>query len=94
MPSNKSRIQKGFDILHPYLAGFLCQELNTEYGGSYWWQYVRLKLEDQKDDLPISGTYAELVDSLDIANCAFWIASGMRFSRRSSLLTIAHGRRN
>lgn len=69
MASNKSLVQKGFDILHPYLAGYLCQELNTEYGGSYWWSAVRQKLDDQIEDLPVSGTYAELMDSLDIANC-------------------------
>lgn len=69
MASNKSLIQKGFDILHPYLAGYLCQELNTEYGGNYWWSAVRQKLDDQLEDLPTSGTYAELMDSLDIANC-------------------------
>ena len=69
MPSNKSLIQNGFNILHPYLAGYVCQELTSEYGGSYWWKEVRQKLYDQIDDLPVSGTYAELMDSLDIANC-------------------------
>ena len=69
MPSNKSLIQKGFDILHPYLAGYLCQELISEYGSTYWWSNVRQKLDDQIDDLPVNGTYADLVDSLDIANC-------------------------
>ena len=69
MASNKSLIQKGFDILHPYLAGYLCQELNTAYDGNYWWSAVRQKLDDRLEDLPTSGTYAELMDSLDIANC-------------------------
>lgn len=69
MASNKSLIQKGFDILHPYLAGYLCQELVSEYGDSDWWSTVRQKLDDQLEDLPINGTYADLVDSLDIANC-------------------------
>lgn len=69
MPSNKSLMQNGFDILHPYLAGYVCQELTSEYGGSNWWNYVLQKLDDQREDLPDSGTYAELMDSLDIANC-------------------------
>ena len=34
-----------------------------------WCQEVLTVLSDQARDLPDTGTYAELVDSLDIANC-------------------------
>ena len=68
MPQNVERIQKGFRILHPYLAGYIGQEMRKEYGDS-WWQNVMSALDDQLRDLPSSGSYADLIDSLDIANC-------------------------
>lgn len=68
MPQNVERIQKGFRILHPYLAGYIGQEMRKEYGDS-WWQDVMSALDDQLRDLPSSGSYADLIDSLDIANC-------------------------
>ena len=62
---NVLKVQQGFRILHEYLAGYVCQELLTEYGENDWWKQVCLKLDDQ-DDLRLSGTYVELMDSLDI----------------------------
>ncbi|MCD8007896.1 MAG: hypothetical protein LUF68_02995, partial [Clostridiales bacterium] len=68
MPQNVELVQKGFRILHPYLAGYIGREMRREYGDK-WWQDVMMALSDQLRDLPESGSYAELVDSLDIANC-------------------------
>lgn len=68
MPDNLSKVQQAFRILHPILAGYVAQELSHEYKDS-WWQEVLMTLSDQRRDLPDTGEYAELVDSLDIANC-------------------------
>lgn len=55
MPQNVELIQKGFRILHPYLAGYIGQEMRKEYGDS-WWQDVMSALDDQLRDLPSSGS--------------------------------------
>ena len=68
MQENYELVQKGFRILHPIMAGYIGREMNLVYHNG-WWQEVLTSLSDQLRDLPDSGTYAELVDSLDIANC-------------------------
>lgn len=68
MADNSLKIQQAFRILHPFLAGYVARELSQEYRGN-WWQEVLGTLSDQLRDLPDSGDYATLVDSLDIANC-------------------------
>lgn len=68
MAENIMLVQQGFRILHPLMAGYIAQELSREYKSS-WWQDVLMVLDDQSRDLPESGDYATLVDSLDIANC-------------------------
>lgn len=68
MPENVTLVQKGFRILHPQLAGYIAQELSREYQNG-WWQEALTTLGDQARDLPVSGEFAVLVDSLDIANC-------------------------
>ena len=68
MPQNAELVQKGFHILHPFLAGYIGQEMRREYHDG-WWQDVMIALSDQLRDLPGSGEYGELLDSLDIANC-------------------------
>ena len=60
-------VQKGFRILLPQMAGYIGQEMNAVYHDA-WWQEVLTALSDQHD-LPYSGSYAELTDALDIANC-------------------------
>ena len=67
MQENYELVQKGFRILHPIMAGYIGKEMNRVYHNN-WWQEVLTSLSDQRD-LPDNGTYAELVDSLDIANC-------------------------
>ena len=60
-------VQKGFSLLIEPMAGYIGMTLNKVLG-DHWWDEVRFQLADQRD-LPDNGTYAELVDSLDIANC-------------------------
>lgn len=68
MAENVELVQKGFRILHPLLAAYVCQELSHEYGDS-WWEEVRSTLSDQIRDLPDRGEWGDLVDSLDLSNC-------------------------
>lgn len=68
MQENYEYAQKGLRILHPLLAGFVGMEMNNAYK-SRWWDEVLYTLSDHSEELPSYGDYAELVDSLDIANC-------------------------
>lgn len=68
MEDNVLKVQTGFRILQPLLAGYIAQELSREYGKN-WWQEVMLSLSDRLREIPESGDYGELVDSLDIPNC-------------------------
>ena len=67
MQENFELVQRGFRILVASMSGYVGQELNKAYQGR-WWEGVLDTLSDQRD-LPERGTYGELVDSLDIANC-------------------------
>ena len=67
MQENYDYVQKGFRILVSAMSGFIGQTLNRIYGKN-WWDQVLQSLNDQYD-LPAYGSYGELVDSLDIANC-------------------------
>lgn len=68
MQENYDYVQKGFRTLHPVMAGYIGREMSSIYRDG-WWQEVMMTLSDQLRDLPESGDYASLVDSLDIANC-------------------------
>lgn len=68
MAENLEYVQKGFRILHPLMAEYIAQEMSREYRDG-WWQEVLSSLGDQGWDLPTSGEWSELVDSLDVANC-------------------------
>ncbi len=67
MLENYELVQKGFRILHPLMAGYIGQEFSRVYKNS-WWQEILDALSDQYD-LPASGNYGDLVDSLDVMNC-------------------------
>ena len=67
MQENYELVQKGFRILLPQMAGYIGQEMSRVYHDS-WWQEVLTALSDQFD-LPTTGSYGELLDALDIANC-------------------------
>ena len=69
MSENYTKVQQAFRVLHPLLAGYICQEMRREYQDN-WWQEVLMTLSDQVRDLPDdNGDYATLMDSLDMANC-------------------------
>lgn len=67
MQENYDLVQKGFRILVASMSGYIGQEMNRVYKDE-WWNEVLYTLSDQRD-LPASGTYSELIDSLDVANC-------------------------
>lgn len=67
MLENYELVQKGFRILHPLMAGYIGQEFSRVYKND-WWQEILDALSDQYD-LPDSGSYGDLVDSLDVMNC-------------------------
>ena len=67
MQENFEYVQRGFRILVFSMSGYIGQEFRKVYQDD-WWTEVLRTLTDQRD-LPESGTYAQLVDSLDIANC-------------------------
>ena len=52
-------VTKGFDILLNSLAPHIARELIKEYGEDGWWQegVLRDLYDDQRRDLPQSGTY-------------------------------------
>ena len=64
---NCELVQKGFRTLLVSLSGYIGKELNTVYGDK-WWDEVLNTLYNNYD-LPRNGSYGELIDSLDIANC-------------------------
>lgn len=67
MLENYELVQKGFRVLHPLMAGYIGQEFSRVYKNG-WWQEILEALSDQFD-LPESGDYGELIDSLDVMNC-------------------------
>ena len=67
MQENYELVQRGFRVLVGSMSGFIGQELSRVYRNR-WWDEVLKTLDDQRD-LPYRGSYGELVDSLDIANC-------------------------
>lgn len=85
MQENVELIQKGFRILLPQLSGYIGQEMSRVYNNG-WWKEVLEALSDQYD-LPETGDYATLVDSLDMANCLRLIDRRWRdvFSQKMSL---------
>lgn len=67
MQENYELVQRGFRILLGSMSGFIGLEINRVFRDD-WWNEILNALDDQRD-LPKNGNYAELVDSLDIANC-------------------------
>lgn len=67
MLENYELVQKGFRVLHPLMAGYIGQEFSRVYKNG-WWQEILDALSDQYD-LPSSGGYGDLIDSLDVMNC-------------------------
>ena len=67
MQENYELVQRGFRILVSSMASYIGQVLHRKYKED-WWHRVCLMLNDQRD-LPDYGSYGDLVDSLDVANC-------------------------
>ena len=67
MQENIELVQKGFRILVGAMSEYICQRFSVIYR-KRWWDEILTTLSDQYD-LPYDGNYAELADSLDIANC-------------------------
>ena len=67
MQENYELVQRGFRILVSSMASYIGQVLHRKYKED-WWHRVCLMLNDQRD-LPDCGSYGDLVDSLDVANC-------------------------
>jgi len=67
MTENLEYVQKGQRILVTSLSGFIGQTFRREYKDR-WWNEVLDALNDPYE-LPYSGEYGDLVDSLDLANC-------------------------
>ena len=68
--SNHELITQGFNLLLESLAPYVMRELIAAYGDDFWQIGVLDRLyDDQKRDLPESGGFAELADSLDVALC-------------------------
>jgi len=68
---NLAAITKGLQILRDMLAPYIARELSLEFGSNIWWREGVMKVlyDDQKRNLPETGDFAKLTDSLDVYNC-------------------------
>jgi len=70
MADNHLKITQGFRSLLEGMAPYVARELHIEFGKNWWQEGVLDMLyDDQKRNLPASGEWVELVDSLDILSC-------------------------
>ena len=67
MQENYELVQRGFRILVGSMSSYIGQSLNKAYKDD-WWDELLSALRYPRD-LPVNGSYSELIDSLDIANC-------------------------
>lgn len=86
---NYEMVQKGMNILLPWLSAFVCGEMHRVYKDQ-WWEQVRQALTDTDNhqlDIPVMGTFEKLQDSLDMANCIRLILRRWKyvFSQKMSL---------
>ncbi|WP_400205642.1 protease Lon-related BREX system protein BrxL [Methanomethylophilus alvi] len=64
---NDEILSKGFKLLREPLINYVCEQLKDSYGSSWWMEGVLKVLpEEQIRNLPNSGEYADLVNSLDV----------------------------
>lgn len=90
--NNCDLLNKGFDLLLEALDPYVMRELTQAYGNDFWQVGVLNKLyDDQKRNLPASGDYATLADSLDIALCLLLIDINWRDVFRLRLQELRHG---
>ncbi|MCL5982191.1 MAG: DUF499 domain-containing protein [Firmicutes bacterium] len=70
MNNNHAQVAQSFRVLLGAFAPYIARELGNEFGSDWWGIAVINKLyEEQKRDLPLSGDWGTLVDSLDIGRC-------------------------
>jgi predicted AAA+ superfamily ATPase len=70
MENNHATVSQGFRYLLSGFAPYIARELEVEFGSDWWNVAIMDKLyEEQKRDLPESGDWGTLVDSLDIQRC-------------------------
>ncbi len=70
MENNHVHVSQGFRILLGSFAPYIARELGNEFGDDWWTDsIINVLYDEQKRDLPLSGEWAKLVDSLDIARC-------------------------
>lgn len=70
MENNHVVVSQGFRSLLGGFAPYIARELEVEFGPNWWQDAVMNKLYDeQRRDLPETGDWATLVDSLDIQRC-------------------------
>jgi len=63
-------VNQGFDTMRPILAAFVGQEMQRTVGDNWWREAVLPKLSEvYTRNLPQSGKWIELVDSLDVMAC-------------------------
>lgn len=68
MDNNHTQVSQSFRILLGALTPYIARELGNEFGENWWTNgVINVLRDDQKRDLPLSGEWAKLVDSLDIA---------------------------
>ncbi len=64
---NNDILSRGFRLLRASLVNYVCEVLKDHYGDSWWIDGVFNKLSEvQTRDLPDSGDYEDLVNSLDV----------------------------
>ena len=70
MDNNHMQVSQSFRILLGALTPYIARELRNEFGENWWADgVINVLYDEQKRDLPHSGDWAKLVDSLDIARC-------------------------
>ena len=88
--SNHELVGRAMNVtLREILAPHVAQELSANYGTDNWWRegVLNVLYEHQKRNLPSTGNYAELVESLEIQLCLLLIEIHWRkiFSKKHSM---------
>lgn len=74
MSDNYQLVTRGFQLITEMLAPYVCQQIQAKFGQHWWRDGVLAILNDaQRRDLPYTGSWTELVDSLDTARCLLLI---------------------
>ena len=89
--SNHELVGRAMNVtLREILAPHVAQELSANYGTDNWWRegVLNVLYEHQKRNLPSTGNYAELVESLEIQLCLLLIEIHWRkiFSKKHSIM--------